>query len=106
MEGFACEFILRFDLGGKRCLIPIAPELYARLAGPYNRRNVYGAALAGGPKLPRVIWEPIFRHAFAENGPLRRELGIPPEATNIAVIVRSKTRDVEDEWLLQPSPLP
>ena len=106
MEGFACEFILRFDLGGKRCLIPIAPELYARLAGPYNRRNVYGAALAGGPKLPRVIWEPIFRHAFAENGPLRRELGLAPVATNIGVIVRSKTRDVEDEWLLQPSPLP
>lgn len=106
MEGWACNFTLRFDAAGERHEMPITPELYARLTGPYNRRNVYGAALAGGPKLPRSIWEPIFRHGFAENGPLHREFGLPSDATSIAVVVRSKTRGQSEEWLLQPDSTP
>jgi hypothetical protein len=106
MEGFACEFILHFDEKGERREMPITPELYARLTGPYNRRNVYGAALAGGPRLPRAIWEPIFRHGFAVNGPLRREFGIPSDAINVAVVVRTRTRGREEEWLLQPASIP
>jgi hypothetical protein len=104
MEGFACDFTVRFNIGDERRCIPITPELYARLAGPYNRRNVYGAALAGGPKLPRAIWEAVFRYGFAENGPLRRELGVPQDATNIVVIVGCKTRAAEKEWLLTTTP--
>lgn len=106
MEGFACDFMVRYDAAGERHEIPITPELYARLKGPYNRRNVYGAALAGGPKLPRSVWEPIFRHGFAENGPLRREFGLPEEAANIVVVVRTKTRGHSEEWLLQPASTP
>jgi len=106
MEGWSCAFTLRFDAAGERREMPITPERYARLTGPYNRRNVYGAALAGGPKLPRSLWEPIFRHGFAENGPLRREFGLPADATNIAVLVRTKTRGHSEEWLLQPAATP
>jgi hypothetical protein len=102
MEGFACDFTLRFETAGELHEIPITPELYSRLGGPYNRRNVYGAALAGGPKLPRPVWEPVFRYGFAAKGPLRREFGIPHDATNITVVVRSKTRGHEEEWFLQP----
>ena len=103
VEGFASDFFVRFDIGDECRCVPITAELYARLAGPYSRRNVYGAALAGGPKLPRAIWEPVFRYGFAENGPLRREFGIPLEATNLVVIVRSKTRAAQEEWLLTPA---
>src|SRR5205809_3371414 len=31
--------------------VEITPELYSRLRGPYNRRNVFGAVLAYGPVL-------------------------------------------------------
>lgn len=59
----------------------LTPETYARLAGPYNRRNAYGAALAAGPVLatdPRT--EPMFRavltHALCGDAPVLRELGL------------------------------
>jgi len=102
MEGFANEFSVRFDSLGKQRELALTPEVYSKLAGPYNRRNVYGAALAGGPKLPRPIWESVFRHGFAPGGPLRRELGLPADATNITVVVRTKTRGRDDVWLLRP----
>lgn len=102
MEGFANEFRIRYDSAGAPRELALTPEIYSKLAGPYNRRNVYGAALAGGPKLPRPIWEAVFRHGFAPNGPLRRELGLPADATNITVEVRTKTRGRDDVWLLRP----
>src|SRR5687767_15937977 len=48
LETYSTRFFL--DLGDKR--VEITPEVYARIRGPYNRRNVYGAALAYGPVLP------------------------------------------------------
>jgi hypothetical protein len=58
--------------------------LYARLHGPYNRRNVYGAVLAYGPVLqadPRTqpLFEAVARYALCEEAPLLRELGIDPD---------------------------
>ncbi|UPT74496.1 MAG: hypothetical protein M0D55_01785 [Elusimicrobiota bacterium] len=37
---------------------------YRRLKGPYNRRNVYGAALSYGPAMPRELRDPVLRRAF------------------------------------------
>ena len=104
VEGFACEFHLCYEVAGVEVATPLTPELYARLAGPYNRRNVYGAALAGGARLPRALWEPVFRHGFAEDGPLRREFGLPAGATNLNVLVRSRTRGRPGQGRLQPAP--
>ena len=102
MEGFAAEFTIVCETPDGPRTIPITPELYSRLAGPYNRRNVYGAALAGGPKLPRSMWEAVFRHGFGPGGPLRAEFGLPPDATNVFVVVRTKTKGRQEQWLLQP----
>ncbi len=61
----------------------MTPEVYARLRGPYNRRNAYGAALAAGPVLatdPRtqgIFWA-VLSHATCGEAPLLRELGIDP----------------------------
>ena len=100
MEGFACEFTLIYKLNGKQCELPITPELYARLSGPYNRRNVYGAALAGGPKLPPPIWQAVFKHGFGSDGALRTEFGVPQNATNLHVLVQSKTQGRSETWTL------
>lgn len=101
-EGFAGEFVIHYaDRNGAVQSLAITPEMYARLAGPYNRRNVYGAALAGAPILPQPMWESVFRYGFRPDGPLRQEFGMPSVATNIVVVIRTKTRDRDDSWNLQ-----
>lgn len=60
----------------------ITPELYARLRGPYNRRNVYGAVLAFGPVLAtNAATAPMFRSVLERamcDGQVLRELGLDP----------------------------
>jgi hypothetical protein len=104
LETFASEFTLRWsESPGVERTLRITPELYSRLAGPYNRRNVYGAALSYAPRLPRSLWEPVFCYGLGDDGPLRRELGLPPTAHDIAVEIRTSTRGRTDAWLLRPS---
>jgi hypothetical protein len=62
----------RFYLAG----VEMTPEIYGRIRGPYNRRNVYGAALAYAPVLPAELREPIMTYALCGSAPLLRELGI------------------------------
>lgn len=103
LETFASEFTLRWrDAEGEHTLA-ITPELYSRLKGAYNRRNVYGAALSYGPRLPAPLWQSVFCYAFASEGPLRAEFGLPPDARQIAVQIRTKTKNRIDRWTLQPS---
>src|SRR3954464_3791251 len=76
LETFASGFTLHYRSGdGTRTDTAITPALYGRLAGPYNRRNVYGAALSYAPRLPRELWEPVYCYGLAPGGPLRSELG-------------------------------
>src|SRR5687767_1683438 len=65
LETYSTRFFL--DLGDKR--VELTPELYARIRGPYNRRNVYGAALAYGPVLPPSLLEPVMKHALCGDAP-------------------------------------
>lgn len=103
LETFASAFTLHWrDVQGVAHMREITPELYARLEGAYNRRNVYGAALSYAPRLPEPLWQAVFCYAFAPQGPLRRELGLPADAREIAVEIRTKTRGRHDRWMLQP----
>jgi hypothetical protein len=103
LETFASSFTLRWrDAQGSHEL-PITPELYARLEGAYNRRNVYGAALSYGPRLPTPLWQAVFCYGFATHGPLRREFGLGPDAHAIAVEIRTNTKGRIGQWTLQPS---
>lgn len=101
MEAFASTFVLRFETNGHLAEVPLTPELYSRLEGSYNRRNVYGAALSFGPRLPEAMWRSVFEYGLGANGPLRRELGIPAEATNLLVVIQTKTRGRNDQWALK-----
>lgn len=100
-ETFAARFALSYELpDGRIGELPVTPELYQQLAGPYNRRNVYGAALSYAPRLPEPIWQSVFCYGF--KGPLRREFGIPPEASNLTLVIESKTRGRPDSWRFTP----
>lgn len=49
-EAFSTRFALDYtDAAGRAHSLPVTPERYAHVRGPYNRRNVYGAALSFAP---------------------------------------------------------
>ena len=104
LETFASDFAFEIEAPGEAPRrVSITPELYARLAGPYNRRNVYGAALAYAPRLPEALWQSVFCFALRPGGPLREELGLPADpAARIRVTVRTHTRGRDDAWTLDP----
>ncbi len=103
LETFASEFTLHWtDANGGAHRLPFTPELYSRLGGSYNRRNVYGAALSYAPRLPESLWSAVFCYAFAANGPLRRDFGLPADAHDFTVEIRTKTKGRNDHWMLKP----
>jgi hypothetical protein len=103
LETFASEFTLRYrDPGGSSVALEITPQVYGRLGGPYNRRNVYGAALSYAPRLPVSLWQSVFCYALAPDGPLRSELGLGSGASDFEVIIRTRTRGRNDMWTLDP----
>jgi hypothetical protein len=102
LETFASTFeITGMDGEGYPFSIVITPEVYSRLQGSYNRRNVYGAALSYGPRLPERLWQQVFRYGFSPEGPLRKEIGVPAEARDLAVVIRTKTRGRTESWILR-----
>lgn len=99
LEAFASTFTLSGETrGGTTFETQITPELYARLAGPYNRRNAYGAALSFAPRLPEPMWRSVAQHGLREGGQLRRELGLPEDATRIRIRIETQTRGRPDVW--------
>ena len=102
LEPFASTFTLVGETrGGEAFEIAITPEVYARLSGPYNRRNAYGAALSFAPRLPEGLWRSVARHGLREGGPLRRELGLPKDTALLRVRIATQTRGRDDEWDLE-----
>jgi len=102
LETFASEFTLRgTDRHGRLVTIEITPEIYSRLSGCYNRRNVYGAALSYGPRLPEALWTAVFCYGLRPGGPLRLELGLPVDLRAISVEIRTKTNGRHDVWTLR-----
>ncbi|MBY0359423.1 MAG: hypothetical protein K2W82_15580 [Candidatus Obscuribacterales bacterium] len=94
LETYATQFFIEWKgVDGKEHSLPVTPEVYARIQGPYNRRNIYGAVLAFGPVLAtdpkgKPMFDSVSKYAFAGNGPLLRELGIDPETISGNVRVR------------------
>ena len=74
LETYSTRFFIEWD-GGRA---ELTPELYSKMRGPYNRRNVYGAALAYAPVIPPELRDPVMRRALCGDAPLLRELGLSP----------------------------
>ena len=88
LETYSTRFFVEWDdRVGKAHSLELTPEVYARLKGPYNRRNVYGAVLAYGPVLStdpngKPMFDAVARYALCGNAPLLRELGVIPNSPN------------------------
>ena len=81
-EPFSTRFFLEWrGRSGALHSLELTPQVYARLRGAYNRRNAYGAVLAGGPVLSTDLrtaemWEAVLSHAACDAAPLLRELDV------------------------------
>jgi len=101
VETFASDFFLQWhsDLGTVH-EVQITPALYSKLKGPYNRRNIYGAAIAYGPVLPEKIWSPILTYGLCQDI-LKEELQIPVTKNNFSVFIKTRTKGKDDSWTLK-----
>ena len=109
LETFSTRFSLEWtDPTGRAISIALTPSLYAHVRGPYNRRNVYGAALAYAPVLAadartrEMFWQ-VLRFALCGRAPLLREVGLDPGAMRGPVTVRLEPE--RPETLPQDLPL-
>ena len=101
-ETFAADFTLEYQQpNGTVTSLPITPEMYQNLRGPYQRRNVYGAVLAYGPALPQKIQQATFSYALESPGLIRGEFGIPDDATHVIVKMKTTSRGPSHQWILQ-----
>jgi hypothetical protein len=107
-ETHAARFAIGWlDDDGSERRLALDPDTYGRVQGPYNRRNVYGAALAYGPLMRvdpklRAMQESVMRYAFCAPGDLRSELGLPGVDTNLKIYVmpvqQPARTDLELSW--------
>jgi hypothetical protein len=94
LETYTTHFYVEWrDRGGRQRSLKLTSEVYSRLLGPYNRRNVYGAALAYGPVLAsdpktRPMFDAVMSYALGNEPRLLRELGIDPDSVAGDVRVR------------------
>ena len=113
LETYSTKFRIEWiDHEGAPQSVLLTPELYARLRGPYNRRNVYGAVLAFGPVLAsdrrtRPMWRSIMRYAACGERPLLRELGIDPATVGGKLrVVLEPLHDIGDLPRVLEAPCP
>ena len=113
LETFSSDFYVAWkDRNGSAHAIKITPEMYSRVQGPYNRRNVFGAALSYAPVLARDthtrrMYDSVVRYALCGPAPLLREMGIDPtnlsEPPVIRLVPRAGTRFGDAPFLIAPS---
>lgn len=104
LETFASEFTLKVSRVAQISEhIPVTPELYAKFGGPYNRRNVYGAAISYGPRLPEPLWRSVLGYGFCANGPLAKGLGLGEGLREVTVEIETKTEGRVGIWNLDVS---
>lgn len=89
-ETYSTTFFVEWDGPDGEHTLQLTPEVYARISGPYNRRNAYGAALAAGPVLATdPVTAPMFgavlAHALCGDAAVLRELGLGPNHGNVRI---------------------
>lgn len=100
IETFASDFYIQFiDKSGVHQELQITPAMYSKLKGPYNRRNIYGAAISYGPVLKKELWESVISYGLCRKI-LLREMNLPLTGTNYSVKIKTKTSGRNEEWIL------
>jgi hypothetical protein len=99
-EAFAAKFYLEgVDEHGRPWSRELTPEIYSKLSGCYNRRNVYGATLAGAPLLPEALRNTLLARALADDSAMRRELQIPQGLREPGVRIVPRPGELNESWV-------
>lgn len=99
LETFSMDFTITAETSnGTKNEKRVTPELYGKFSGPYNRRNVYGAVLAYGPRLTldseRPLVDSVLKYAFCNHGPLAAMFTLDNQPlARVQIAARSKARD-------------
>lgn len=106
IETFALDFEMRvFTRDGQTRTARVTPELYSRLGGPYNLRNVYGAVISYGAGFTErkelELLDTVLRHGLCNEGPLARQFELPSGIERAQVLVTSKTQGSPGHWTLE-----
>jgi hypothetical protein len=94
LETFSSDFYIEWtDQSGVARVAQLTPELYSRIQGPYNRRNIFGAALAYAPVLSgdrrtEPMYNAVVRYALCGPAPLLHEIGIDPANLSGPPVIR------------------
>ena len=108
-ETFSSQFFLRWqDTDATYHELELTQETYQGIKGPYNRRNVYGAAVSYSPVLSRnpktkTMFNGVSQYAFCGDAPLLQELGINPKTVRYPLVLELKPRDTDsqaEQWQL------
>ncbi len=106
VETFASDFYIRWtDNKGVHRQEPITPAMYSKLKGPYNRRNIFGAAISYGPVLKEEVWRAVLDYGLC-TGVLLEEMGLAADGKNYAVFIITRTAGRDNVWILKPSCTP
>ena len=93
-ETYANRFFIEYqDEQGEQISLLVTPQIYRRLQGPYNRRNMYGAATSYGPvlaanPLTKSMLESVLHYAFCADAPLLKEFGVSSHKADSPVKIR------------------
>lgn len=92
LETFSPQFSVRtVNAEGVERNIAITPTRYGQLSGPYNRRNVYGAAFAFGAVLKeegeQQLVQRILQYGLCPGGPL--QILMKERVTAVAIAPKS-----------------
>jgi hypothetical protein len=101
-EAFAAKFYLEGKAGnGEPWCRELTPEIYSKLSGCYNRRNVYGATLAIAPLFPEKLRDTLLARSLAENSAMRRELEVPAGLREVQVRIVPRPGEANKPWIYQ-----
>ncbi|GAC1661814.1 MAG: hypothetical protein NVS9B4_14600 [Candidatus Acidiferrum sp.] len=113
LETFSSEFYIEWmDRPGVLHSLKLTPDVYALVKGPYNRRNVFGAALAYAPVLEKdphtkEMFESVVHYALCGRAPLLQEVGIDPAtlqgSASIRLVPRRGTPFGNQPFLIRPA---
>jgi len=105
-EAFAASFRLEGQRAdGTLWVREFDPEWYSQLSGPYNRRNVYGAALAFAPRLPEKLRDHLLDEALSPTSRMRSELNIPDDLQGETIVITPREPEIHGPWKYTPDQL-
>jgi len=100
VETFASDFYFQYTTEmNETNKIKITPEIYSKLKGPYNRRNIFGAAISYGPVLPEDLWKSVINYGLC-NDILNNELEVPVTKKDFSILIQTRTKGKSDQWTL------